>query len=270
MPFTGNPVAVVFDTEGLDSDRMQQIARWTNLSETTFVTKPSASDYSLRIFTPGGELPFAGHPSLGSAFAVAHGQGLLGSKLALTQHCGVGDVNIEINTEKSSVRLKLPSATLSGISSQAAISLSHALGCELTDAPKIVDLGPRWLTVPVRSEEELLALKPNQEAIAALSRELAITGVNLYGPSSKSDQGNQFELRTFAPAVGVAEDPVCGSGNGAVAYYLRDHVKTDLAEHHAKQGRAIGRDGKIHVQYEGLDIWLGGTCINTVIGQITG
>jgi PhzF family phenazine biosynthesis protein len=264
QPFTGNPVAVLFDTEGLSTERMQQIARWTNLSETTFVSAVTASGYAVRIFTPGGELPFAGHPSLGSAFAVAHQQGLSGASLALTQRCAVGDVAIEVNIEASSAQLKLPQAQLTAIAQQATSELSAALGCELSDEPKIVDLGPRWLTVPVSSGEVLLAIKPNLNAIAALSRKLNLTGVNVYGPYA---QGN-FEVRSFAPAFGVPEDPVCGSGNGAVAYYLRDHANAGLTHHKARQGRAIERDGQISIAYKGSDIWLGGVCINSVIGSI--
>jgi PhzF family phenazine biosynthesis protein len=265
QPFTGNPVAVIFDTEGLSAERMQQIARWTNLSETTFVSNQTATGYSLRIFTPGGELPFAGHPSLGSAFAVAHQQGLSGEALKLTQQCAVGKIAIEVDTQSCVARLQLPVAQLTPITQQASSELSAALGCELADEPKIVDLGPRWLTVPVSSGQVLLAIKPNLNAIASLSRKLDLTGVNVYGPY---EEAGKFEVRSFAPAFGVPEDPVCGSGNGAVAYYLRDHVKTSMTEYKARQGRAIDRDGQISMTYQGDAIWLGGTCINTVIGKI--
>jgi PhzF family phenazine biosynthesis protein len=265
QPFTGNPVAVLFDTEDLSTERMQQIARWTNLSETTFVSAASATGYAVRIFTPGGELPFAGHPSLGSAFAAAHQQGLNGASLSLTQRCGVGDVAIEVNTLAGSAQLQLPAAQLTAITQQSVNELSVALGCELADEPRIVDLGPRWLTVPVSSGDVLLAIKPNLNAIAALSRKLNLTGVNVYGPY---DEKGKFEVRSFAPALGVPEDPVCGSGNGAVAYYLRDHVKAGLSDHSARQGRAIDRDGQIAITYKGDAIWLGGTCINAVIGKI--
>jgi PhzF family phenazine biosynthesis protein len=162
-------------------------------------------------------------------------------------------------------RLRLPSAQLAPISQQTSSELSAALGCELADEPKVVDLGPRWLTVPVSSGHVLLAIKPNLNAITALSRKLNITGVNVYGPY---EEAGKFEVRSFAPAFGVPEDPVCGSGNGAVAYYLRDHVKAGLIEHKARQGRAINRDGQISMTYQGDAIWLGGTCINTVIGKI--
>jgi PhzF family phenazine biosynthesis protein len=272
-PFTGNPVAVLFDTQGMSAERMQQIARWTNLSETTFVSDVSATGYSLRIFTPGGELPFAGHPSLGTAFAVARHQGLSGTDIHLLQRCGVGDVAIVVNTQAASVKLELPKAQLTPISQQASSELFAALcgqlGCELADDPMIVDLGPRWLTVPVSSGEVLLAVKPNLNAIAALSRKLNITGVNVFGEYASSEHNSKrFEVRSFAPAFGVPEDPVCGSGNGAVAYYLRDHSKAGLTEHRARQGRAIQRDGHIAITYDGDAIWLGGFCINSVIGKI--
>jgi PhzF family phenazine biosynthesis protein len=268
-PFTGNPVAVLFDTQGMSAERMQQIARWTNLSETTFVSAVSPSGYSLSIFTPGGELPFAGHPSLGTAFAVARHQGLSGPDIHLLQRCGVGDVAIVVNTQAASVKLELPKAQLAPISQQATSELSAALGYELADDPMIVDLGPRWLTVPVSSGDVLLAIKPNLNAIATLSRKLNITGVNVFGEYAHvEDRTKRFEVRSFAPAFGVPEDPVCGSGNGAVAFYLRDHSKAGLTEHRARQGRAIQRDGHIAITYKGDAIWLGGFCINSVIGKI--
>jgi PhzF family phenazine biosynthesis protein len=264
QPFTGNPVAVVMDAENLSAARMQQIAIWTNLSETTFVSEISPQGYRLRIFTPGGELPFAGHPSLGSAWAVCQHLGLSGETIALTQRCAVGDVAIEIGSSGAKANLKLPPASLIDISSSQSAALSNALGCEMMGDPKIVDLGPRWLTLPVSSAESLLAIKPDLPAIAALSRSLSLTGVNVFGPNEAAG----YEVRSFAPAAGIAEDPVCGSGNGAVAYYLRDVSGFKLASYEARQGRAIGRDGRISITYKDQDIWLGGICIVSVRGVL--
>jgi PhzF family phenazine biosynthesis protein len=264
QPFTGNPVAVVLNAENLSAARMQQIATWTNLSETTFVSEISTQGYHLRIFTPGGELPFAGHPSLGSAWAVCQHLGLSGATISLTQRCAVGEVAIEINTASAKAGLKLPAASLVDISSSQSAALSSALGCEMMGDPKIVDLGPRWLTLPVSSEESLLAIKPDLPAIAAISRSLSLTGVNVFGP----DHAAGYEVRSFAPLLGVAEDPVCGSGNGAVAYYLRDVSGLKLESYEARQGRAIGRDGKISITFKGQDIWLAGVCIVSVSGVI--
>jgi PhzF family phenazine biosynthesis protein len=264
QPFTGNPVAVVLDAEHLSAAQMQQIALWTNLSETTFVSEMSTQGYRLRIFTPGGELPFAGHPSLGSAWAVAQHLGLSGQTIALTQRCGVGDVAIEIMPPSSKASLKLPSAALINISQSQSAALSNALGCEMMGDPKIVDLGPRWLTLPVSSADGLLAIKPDLPAIAALSKSLNLTGVNVFAPNEVGG----YEVRSFAPSLGVPEDPVCGSGNGAVAYYLRDVSASDVTSYEARQGRAIGRDGKISITYRNQEIWLGGICLVSVKGLL--
>ncbi len=278
QPLTGNPVAVVLEAQDLSTQAMQQIARWTNLSETTFVTEitevtPTSSaqlmGYKLRIFTPGGELPFAGHPTLGSAFAVASHLGLSGSNVAAKQDCAGGMIDVELNltddSAKGMAKLKLPTAHYSAISGEQSGLLAKALGCELVGAPQVVNLGPKWLTVGVSSGDALLALKPNLELIDQISRELNITGVNVFG--EYADQSG-FEVRSFAPTFGVPEDPVCGSGNGAVAYYLRDQTHRNLTSYSACQGRAIERDGRIQISYNGADIWLGGVCVNCVVGTL--
>jgi PhzF family phenazine biosynthesis protein len=221
--------------------------------------------YKLRIFTPGGELPFAGHPTLGSAFAVASHLGLSGSNVAAKQDCAGGMIDVELNFTEGSAKLKLPTAYYSAISDEQSLLLANALGCELLGAPQVVNLGPKWLTVGVSSGDALLALKPNLEMIDQISRQLNITGVNVFG--EYADQSG-FEVRSFAPTYGVPEDPVCGSGNGAVAYYLRDQAHRPSASYSARQGRAIERDGRIQISYNGADIWLGGVCVNCVVGTL--
>jgi PhzF family phenazine biosynthesis protein len=277
QPLTGNPVAVVMDAQDLSTQAMQQIARWTNLSETTFVTEiteiteatPASNaqlmGYKLRIFTPSGELPFAGHPTLGSAFAVASHLGLSGSNVAAKQDCAGGMIDVELNFTKGSAKLKLPTAHYSAISGEQSSLLAKALGCELVGAPQVVNLGPKWLTVGVSSGDALLALKPNLEMIDQISRQLNITGVNVFGEYAHQ---SGFEVRSFAPTFGVPEDPVCGSGNGAVAYYLRDQAHRAMTSYSARQGRAIERDGRIQISYNGADIWLGGVCVNCVVGTL--
>ncbi len=266
QPMTGNPVAVVFNTDDWTAEQMQRVARWTNLSETTFASKVSANQYHLRIFTPGGELPFAGHPSLGSAFAVAQHLKLSGQKISLTQHCGVGAIALEVNMQASAAKLVLPKAFLTSISAADQQELEQALGCTLQAAPMIVDLGPKWLTAPIATGEALLALQPNLDKIGVLSQRLGITGVNLFGQYQSSDE---VEVRSFAPHLGVPEDPVCGSGNGAVAYYRRDQQHISVSQYQARQGRAIARDGAIQIGFEANQIWLGGVCLSVVSGEIS-
>lgn len=268
-PFTGNPVAVVLDAQSLSTEQMQTFARWTNLSETTFVTYEAArpQEYTVRIFTPGGELPFAGHPSLGTAWAVATHYKLSDShNTALTQHCGVGAVAIQINAAGAS--LKLPPATFTAISTAQQAQVALALNAEPIGPATIIDLGPRWLTVPLASGEALLAVTPDMAAIDLLSRKLSLTGLNVIGKYANSAAaGANLEVRSFAPTFGVNEDPVCGSGNGAGAYYLREHQQ-QTSDYEARQGRAIHRDGRITIEYKGNDIWLGGICINCIVGQL--
>jgi PhzF family phenazine biosynthesis protein len=164
-----------------------------------------------------------------------------------------------------SARLKLPPATYASVSANQTALLAKALGCDLVGVPQIVDLGPKWLTVGVGTGEDLLRLKPNLELIDRLSRELHVTGVNVFG---EYVEVSQFEVRSFAPTYGVPEDPVCGSGNGAVAFYLRDQAQRSLQRYNARQGRAIERDGRIQIHYDGADIWLGGVCVNCVVGAL--
>jgi PhzF family phenazine biosynthesis protein len=266
-PLTGNPVAVVFDAHNLSDSKMQQIARWTNLSETTFVTSLQVNgDYELRIFTPGNELPFAGHPSLGSAFAIARRLGLKGDSIALNQHCGVGVISLVVDAERGFAKLKLPTAVSQEVTTETMTTMRNAIGCELVGQAKVVNLGPTWLTVGAVSGESLLNAKLDLALIGALSEKLGITGVNLFGLNSDGT----YEVRSFAPHLGIPEDPVCGSGNGAVGYYLRDHAdnKPSGNKYTARQGRAIGRNGQISIEYAGSDIWLGGFCASVIEGAM--
>jgi len=263
--YAGNPLAVVLDADGLDDARMQTIARWTNLSETTFITRPTdpRADYAVRIFTPCGELPFAGHPTIGSALAVLE-HGLLPRDGELVQQCAVGCVKLRVaSTEHPGEKLSLclPPAHLTAIDAISTQALTLALGQTLEGAAQIVDLGPRWLTCRLDSGERVRALKPDMATVAALSRQLGLTGVNVFG-----DDADTVEVRSFAPADGIDEDPVCGSGNGAVAYF-RAH-SGDHRDYRARQGRVIGRDGELGLHYGDDGIWLSGRAVTCIDGTI--
>lgn len=271
-PFLGNPVAVVLDAEGLSALEMQQIARWTNLSETTFVLPPTleGADYRLRIFTPRSELPFAGHPTLGSAHAIVS-VGRASGHGRLIQECGAGCV-VVIPSQEHGVpkyRLRLPEAVTRDVSTANLDKLVEVLGDEIDRLrePRVIDVGPKWLVAKMLSTDRLLALTPALDAMRSLEESLGITGVTLYAESSAG-----VEVRSFAPSQGVDEDPVCGSGNGAVAIFRRLSGELKLGEQYtASQGQCVGRRGQVEIQVglEG-DVWVGGACVTTLSGSLAG
>lgn len=273
-PFKGNPVAVVLDTQGLDDAAMQAIARWTNLSETTFVLPPTdpAADYRLRIFTPRSELPFAGHPTLGSAHAVLEAGLATPQDGVLVQQCRQGLVRIAITGE--TLVLDLPPATLHPIDAvdvtELEAILDHAV---LRDPPPaMVDVGPVWIVAQVDSAQALLALRPDFGRSAALERKLGITGLCLFGAYPEGGPA-AIEVRAFAPSSGVDEDPVCGSGNGCVAAFraANGQIPAGGGRYLATQGRPVGRDGWIEVAVDGDGrIRIGGACVTCVDGLLRG
>ena len=271
-PFLGNPVAVVLDAEGLSAAEMQKIARWTNLSETTFVLPPTVqgADYRLRIFTPRSELPFAGHPTLGSAHAV-FSAGLASGRSQLIPECGAGCVVIIPSHEHSvsKYRFRLPEAVTTAVSATTLAELVAILGSETDSSrePRVIDVGPKWLVAKLPSIKQLLALTPALDAMRSLEESLGITGVTLYAESPVG-----IEVRSFAPSQGVAEDPVCGSGNGAVAVFRRLVGELQIGGRYtAAQGHCVGRQGQIEIELglEG-DVWVGGACVTTLSGSLAG
>jgi PhzF family phenazine biosynthesis protein len=265
IPFLGNPVAVVLEAQGLDEGAMRRIANWTNLSETTFVTPATdpAADYAVRIFTPQSELPFAGHPTLGTAHAVLEAGLATARNGRLVQQCAVGLVELTIGKTGNSFRLPrylfLP-APAHGV-------IAAALGAAtLSKEPMIVDVGPRWVVAEVADVKALETLTPDLAALAAYDRAHHTGGLTLYALGGAGD----ITVRTFAPVDGIAEDPVCGSGNGAVAAYRLHHGQVgDGTAYRASQGRAVGRDGWIDIRIDGVDIHVGGATVTCINGQIT-
>jgi PhzF family phenazine biosynthesis protein len=270
VPFKGNPVAVVLDGDRVSAADMQAIAGWTNLSETTFVCAPTdeRADYRLRIFTPKRELPFAGHPTIGSAHAVLrHG---LKEKTAgrLVQECGKGLVDIKIEGER--LFLALPEPRFREPSASQVAAVAEALGVKTADVQRasIVDVGPVWFTLQLPSAETVAALAPDMGRLAALSS-IGITGVNVFGLHDVG-AGADLEVRSFAPGEGVPEDPVCGSGNGCVAALARRDRVLQARSYVAGQGRCLGRDGRVAVELDGSTIWLGGHAVTCVEGVLHG
>ncbi|RJF99969.1 PhzF family phenazine biosynthesis protein [Noviherbaspirillum saxi] len=260
VPYLGNPVAVILDGDGLTTERMQTIARWTNLSETTFVCSPTdpSADYLLRIFCPTNEMRFAGHPTIGSAHALLSSGFIPKQAGTLVQQCGVGLVHLQ--TDDDGIAIALPPALMTPVDAATHREVEEAIGARLLEAPVIVDIGVEWLTGQVASGEALRALKPSMDGMAAIARRVG-ANVNMFGLD-----GDTVEVRSFAPNESTPEDPVCGSGNGAVAYYLRERRGT--VDYHARQGRCVGRDGHIRVSHDKDTIWLGGQAVNCIEGMI--
>jgi PhzF family phenazine biosynthesis protein len=267
VPFRGNPVAVVLDADELSGEQMQAIARWTNLSETTFVCAPreATADYRLRIFTPQRELPFAGHPTIGSAHAVlrhGHRPRVAGR---LVQECGKGLIDITIDGDDVFLALPPPQfaepAGLFGVVEALGIASDHVLRAA------IVDVGPVWFTLQLAGGGgQVRALRPDMGRLAGLAGS-GITGVNVFGLDDGGD--GDLEVRSFAPAEGIPEDPVCGSGNGCVAALIRrDGVLGGRAAYTARQGRCLGRDGRVLVRFDGDTIRLGGRAVTCVEGSL--
>jgi PhzF family phenazine biosynthesis protein len=275
IPFLGNPVAVVLDADGLSGEQMQRIAGWTNLSETTFVLAPTRADadYRLRIFTPRAELPFAGHPTLGSAHAVLEAGIAAPRDGGLRQECGAGVVQLAIE-DHSAARLWLesPPRTLSALDPAQREPLEQALGAgiERDTPPTIVDVGPRWLVARLADARCVGDLAPDLAAVAALSTALGLTGVVVFGASD--DGVSAIHVRAFAPAHGVPEDPVCGSGNISVAAFAArtGWIEQIGARYRARQGMQLGRDGRIAIRVAdaGETIWLGGDAVTCVDGTV--
>ncbi|HEX9395125.1 MAG TPA: PhzF family phenazine biosynthesis protein [Burkholderiales bacterium] len=255
-PFLGNPVAVVIGGETLKTEAMQRIACWTNLSETTFLLPSKVADYRLRIFTPRRELPFAGHPTIGSAHAALEAR-FVARKKKLTQECGAGI--IELAVRKEGIFLTAPQARISPVAG----ALPYA-----TNLRK-VDVGPVWIIGEVASASALAALAPDMAELAAFTDRERATGVTLFAPSG--EKASAIHVRSFAPAQGINEDPVCGSGNISVAAYLRFLRKLDAVgnSYVARQGMQLGRDGSVSIRVSDGAIEIGGRCVTCVEGSLT-
>lgn len=274
-PFLGNPVAVVFDAEDLGDAEMQSIARWTNLSETTFLLPPTrdGADYRLRIFTPLSELPFAGHPTLGSAHAALEAGLMEPREGRLVQECGAGLVEITVAGEVPDRRLMLalPPATVTPLAEGEVEELEGILGAPVLrqPVPASIDVGPVWVVAELADAAAVTGLRPDLARSARFERRLGVTGITVFGrhPDGPAD----IEVRSFAPSCGVDEDPVCGSGNGSVAVLRArgGQFPAGGATYVAAQGGSIGRAGLVEVTVDtGGGVKLGGARITTIDGRL--
>ena len=275
-PYRGNPLAVVLDGSGLSTEQMQAFTNWTNLSEATFLLPPTqpGADYRVRIFCPGRELPFAGHPTLGSchAWLAAGGQPRAEH---IVQECGVGLVRIRRDGQR--LAFAAPPLKKTGPLDEADVALiARGLGVPRGDivAHAWCDNGPNWRGVMLGSAEQVLALKPDGAVLAGLD-------VGVVGPRGKvgvvaprtagqgAEHDTDFEVRAFFPGnAGMAEDPVTGSLNAALAQWLMG-AGLAPARYVAAQGTAMGRAGRVHVEREGDTIWIGGDSVTCIRGEVS-
>ncbi len=270
VAYRGNPLAVVLDGVGLTPAEMQVFTDWTNLSEATFLLPPEdpSADYKVRIFCPGRELPFAGHPTLGTCHAWLEAGGKPKAKF-IVQECGVGLV--KIRRDGNRLAFAAPPLKKSGPLPEADVELiARGLGVARKDIihHSWCDNGPNWRGVMLASADQVLALKPDAQILAGLD-------VGVVGPRGKvgvvgshADGEAQFELRAFFPVKsGMAEDPVTGSLNAGVAQWL---IGAGLAPHEyiASQGTMLGRAGRVHVRQDGSDIWIGGNSVTCIGGSV--
>jgi PhzF family phenazine biosynthesis protein len=263
VPLKGNPVAVVLNGDELSDAQMQATANWTNLSETTFVLPPEdpAADYRVRIFTPRAELPFAGHPTLGTAHAVIEAGIAMPKNGKIVQQSAVGLV--EVTVERDGLSFRLPPHRFE--EAPGAEGLVAAIGGAVIGTPRIVNVGPRWVIAELASAAVVETLAPDLPALADYDRAQATTGLTVYAA-----KGDGIVVRSFAPADGIAEDPVCGSGNGAVAAYRAAAGQVAPGDFYlASQGRQVGRDGHVRVGISEDGIHVGGQCVTCIEGAFT-
>ncbi len=292
-PCLGNALAVVLEGAGLDDAAMQRFTRWTNLSETTFVLPPTpagrdaGADYRVRIFTPGGELPFAGHPTLGSCHAWLQNGGQPQSAALITQECGVGLVRIR----RDGARLAFAAPPLTRTNPAPALlaQVSQALGLrpDQVIAAQLLDNGPVWLGLWLDSSDTVLALAPDHARLKTLGQKVGLAGAYsaqhassliahsnrearaFAGRAQPSEAAPDLEVRAFAAPLGINEDPVTGSLNASLAQWL---IAEGLmpARYLAAQGTCLERAGRVHIARDaGGQVWVGGESVTCIEGTVT-
>ena len=291
-PYLGNPVAVVLAGDGLSDAEMASFARWTNLSETTFVLPPvnSSADYRLRIFTPGSELPFAGHPTLGSCHGWLEAGGQPKNKDFIVQECAKGLVKIRRDGTGKRLANQLafaaPDLSRSSPSPVVLAQVAAALGIKAAQvtAAQLLDNGPVWLGLLLDGVDTVLQIMPNHQELAKLGVKVGVAGVYPQPASaliaranreakafakSESHTSPHLEVRAFAASIGINEDPVTGSLNASLAQWLMaDGIMP--AQYTAAQGVCVKRAGQIDLQRDADgQVWVGGQSVTCIDGTVT-
>jgi len=298
QPYLGNPLAVVLDGTGLSDAQMQDFARWTNLSETTFVLPPTpeaaaqGADYRVRIFTPGGELPFAGHPTLGTCHAWLESGRTPHRADRVVQECGVGLVPIA--RDGTRLAFAAPPLKRSTPTPEHLAQVAAALGLRPAQilAAQHLDNGPQWLGLLLDSMQSVLDVHPDHAALKELGQKVGLAGVETaqsapqliaranrearaFGErtatpdAQDADDTPTLEVRAFASPLGVNEDPVTGSLNASLAQWLiaEGHVP---AQYIAAQGTCLGRAGRVYLQQDAnAQVWVGGDTVICISGMVT-
>lgn len=293
-PYFGNPLAVVLDGSDLSDELMQRFAQWTNLSETTFVFPPTSAakaagaDYRVRIFTPGGELPFAGHPTLGTCHAWLQAGGQQQADDYVTQESQIGLV--KIRRDGTRLAFGAPPLKRSAPSPSLLAHVAAALGLKAQQivAAQMLDNGPVWLGLLLDSQNAVLQIQPNHMEIKNLGQKIGVVSVEqpqsstplisrsnrearAFGASEKVSQGDNappVEVRAFAASIGVNEDPVTGSLNASLAQWLIADGQAP-ASYVAAQGTCMGRAGRVFIEQDATgQIWVGGQSVTCVDGTV--
>ena len=272
---TGNPLGVVLDAEGMDTASMQALAAWLNLSETVFFVpvQDPAADYRIRIFTPGSELPFAGHPSVGAAWAALDAGLVDADARALVQQCHAGllPVRVEKTADgKRTIELRTPRMRALATPPVAIPASWQALAAPGT-SPVLWSNGPAWWLLRANSAEAVRAFAPDFAAIAAFTNATAATGLAIFAPEACAE--HDVVVRAFCPgdAVNVPEDPVTGSANALVAALLHRQGRLPGRDgrYVASQGRELGREGRVALQVDANgEVWIGGEVRQVIEGQL--
>ena len=284
--YLGNPLAVVLDGRGLSDEQMQRFAQWTHLSETTFLLPPTApgADYQVRIFTPGGELPFAGHPTLGSCHAWLQAGGQPADAAFVTQQCAVGLVRIR--REGTRLAFAAPPCQHEPIEPALLASIAQALGLlpSQVRASRRLNNGPVWHGLLLDSAETVLGLQPDHARLRALGTKVGVAAIctgqpmliaraNREARASRTQLPHELpqpdlEVRGFAAPIGVEEDPVTGSLNASLAQWLM--AEGLMPERYlASQGVCLGRAGQVHLSRDTQEqVWVGGDSVTCISGQV--
>ena len=269
--YRGNPLAVVLDGSGLDDETMQRFARWTHLSETTFLLPPTLpeADYRVRIFTPGGELPFAGHPTLGSCHAWLEGGGAPRTDDVIVQECQLGLV--QIRRDGPRLAFAAPPVTRSTPVPALVAQVVDALGLKAAQVieARILDNGPVWMGLLLDQPDSVLRLAPNHRALEKLGYKVGVAAIYRSPPADAATPSPSLEVRAFAAPIGIDEDPVTGSLNASLAQWL-------IADEHlpkayiAAQGTCLDRAGRVHIACDSSgQVWVGGESVSCIRGKVS-